>query len=81
VRCTTDFRYCANEPDNEEAGKAMFPTLMEMMWKGSENGRVYVNERGLVFRPQEVQVPKLKAEYDALAERLQRYLVSASNRL
>jgi hypothetical protein len=28
----------------------MFPTLMEMMWKGSENGRVYVNERGLVFR-------------------------------
>jgi hypothetical protein len=73
------FRYCVNEPDNEEAGKAMFPTLMEMMWKRTENGRVYVNECGLVFRPQEVQAPKFKAEYDALAERLQSYLVSASS--
>jgi hypothetical protein len=63
-----------NEPDNEEAGKAMFPTLMEMMWKRTQNGRVYVNDRGLVFRPRDVQVPKLKAEYDALAERLQSYL-------
>jgi hypothetical protein len=27
------FRYCVNEPENEEAGKAMFPTLMRMMWK------------------------------------------------
>jgi hypothetical protein len=68
------FRYCVNEPDNEEAGKAMFPTLMEMMWKRTQNGRIYVNDCGLVFRPREVQVPKLKAEYEALAERLESYL-------
>jgi hypothetical protein len=68
------FRYCVNEPDNEEAGKAMFPTLMEMMWKRTQNGMVYVNDCGLVFRPRDVQVPRLKAEYDALAERLQSYL-------
>jgi hypothetical protein len=27
------FRYCVNEPENKEAGKAMFPVLMSMMWK------------------------------------------------
>lgn len=68
------FRYCVNEPDNEEVGKAMFPTLMEMMWKRDQGGKRYVNECGLVFRPQEIQVAKYKAEYDALAERLQGYL-------
>jgi hypothetical protein len=68
------FRYCVNEPENEEAGKAMFPTLMEMMWKRTHAGQTYVNEGGLVFRPQEVQVAKYKAEYDGLATRLQGYL-------
>jgi hypothetical protein len=68
------FRYCVNEPDNEEAGKAMFPMLMEMMWKRTQRGQTYVNECGLVFRPQEVQVAKYKAEYDGLTTRLQGYL-------
>jgi hypothetical protein len=38
------FRYCVNEPDNEEAGKAMFPTLMSMMWKRQSGGKTYVND-------------------------------------
>ncbi|MGX0966763.1 hypothetical protein AB7M63_007212 [Bradyrhizobium japonicum] len=70
------FRYCVNEPDNEDAGKAMFPTLMEMMWKRTHAGQTYVNECGLVLRPQEVQVAKYKAEYDGLVTRLQGYLGS-----
>jgi hypothetical protein len=68
------FRYCVNEPDNEEAGKAMFPTLMQMMWKRTAGGKTYVNDCGLIFRPQKIQEAKHQAEYDALQERLQGYL-------
>lgn len=70
------FRYCVNEPDNEEAGKAMFPTLMSMMWKREAGGKTYVNECGLLFRPKDVKVAKHQAEYDSLIERLQGYLGS-----
>lgn len=68
------FRYCVNQPENEEAGKAMFPVLMSMMWKRERGGKTYVNGCGIVFRPAEVKEPKHKAEYDALIERLQSYL-------
>ncbi len=68
------FRYCVNEPDNEEAGKAMFPTLMSMMWKRVRNGKIYVNDCGLVFRPANVKEEKHKVEYDFLQARLQSYL-------
>jgi hypothetical protein len=68
------FRYCVNEPDNEEANKAMFPTLMSMMWKREAGGKIYVRECGLLFRPLNIQEPKHRAEYDALSERLQSYL-------
>jgi hypothetical protein len=68
------FRYCVNEPNKEEAGKAMFPTLMSMMWKRERGGKTYVNNCGLVFRPASVTAPTHQAEYKALAERLQGYL-------
>jgi hypothetical protein len=68
------FRYCVNEPDNEEAGKAMFPTLMEMMWKVVQDGKPKVREFGLCFRPINVDVPKFKEEYDSLETRLRGYL-------
>ena len=65
-----------NEPDNEEAGKALFPTLMQMMWTGVENGKPKVREFGLRFRPINVDAPKHKEEYDALETRLKGYLTS-----
>jgi hypothetical protein len=68
------FRYCVNEPDNEEAGKAMFPTLISMMWKRDRDGKSYVNECGLVFRPQNVKEAKHQAEYNTLIARLEGYL-------
>lgn len=60
------FRYCVNEPEYEEAGKAMFPVLMSMMWKRERAGETYVNGCGLVFSPADVKTTKHKAEYDAL---------------
>ena len=68
------FRYCVNEPDNEEAGKAMFPALRSMMWYRERNGKKDVSDCGLVLRPTNVQEAKHKAEYDALTQRLQGYL-------
>jgi hypothetical protein len=68
------FRYCVNEPENKEAGKAMFPTLMGMMWKHKRNGKTYVNDYGLAFRPAKITNRKHQDEYEALIERLQSYL-------
>jgi hypothetical protein len=63
-----------NAPDKEEAGKAMFPMLMEMMWKSVQDGKPMVREFGLCFRPINVDVPKFKEEYDSLEKRLMGYL-------
>ena len=68
------FRYCVNEPDNEEAGKVMFSALGSMMWSRERNGKKDVSDCGLVLRPANVQEAKHKAEYDALTQRLQGYL-------
>jgi hypothetical protein len=75
------FRYCVNEPENEEAGKAMFPTLMRMMWKRERQGKIYVRDCGLVLRPKAISEAKHQKEYDALIERLEDYLTSACSRL
>jgi hypothetical protein len=68
------FRYCVNEPENEEAGKAMFPILMRMMWKRERLGKIYVRECGLVLRPKSINEAKHQTEYDTLVERLEGYL-------
>jgi hypothetical protein len=68
------FRYCVNEPDNEEAGKAIYPTLVSMMWNYERDGKAVFDERGLVFRPQGIKASQYQAEYDALSERLYGYL-------
>jgi hypothetical protein len=68
------FRYCVNEPENKEVGKARFPTLMGMMWKHKRNGNTYVNDYGLALRPAQITIRKHQDEYEALVQRLQSYL-------
>jgi hypothetical protein len=68
------FRFCVNEPENEEAGKAMFPVLLNMMCKRERDGKSYVNDCGLVCRPTNIKEQKHKAEYDSLIDRLQSYV-------
>jgi hypothetical protein len=72
------FRYCVNESDKDEAGKAMFPGLMRLMWKGTRDGKKYVRERGLTLRPEVVLSRRYQEEYDELAKRLQGYLGAES---
>lgn len=68
------WRYCVNEPQMDAAGGAMFPKLMDLMWKRTSNGKLYVHDFGFVLRPQEVQVEKYKKDYNDLRARLQGYL-------
>jgi hypothetical protein len=68
------WRYCVNEPEMDVAGAAMFPKLMDLMWKRTKNGKRYVRDFGFVLRPQEVQVEKYKKAYDGLCARLQGHL-------
>jgi hypothetical protein len=68
------WRYCVNEPEMDVAGKAIFPKLMDLMWKRTRDGQLYVLDFGFVLRPQEVQVEKYKKDYNDLRARLQSYL-------
>jgi len=52
----------------------MYPILVSMMWKYERDGKPVLDERGLVFRPQEIKVAQYQAEYDALSQRLLTYL-------
>jgi hypothetical protein len=68
------WRYCVNEPAADVAGKAMFPKLMDVMWKRKRDGKLYVKDFGFVMRPLEVKSEKYKKEYEDLRTRLQGYL-------
>jgi hypothetical protein len=68
------FRYCVNESAKDEAGKAMFPGLVRLMWTGARDGKRYVRERGLTLRPEVVQSRRYQGEYEELLKRLQGYL-------
>lgn len=64
------FRYCVNEPDRKLAGAAMFPDLVNLMWKGKDG----LMDKGLVLRPKKVEAEPHKKEYDELLSRLREYL-------
>jgi hypothetical protein len=68
------WRYCVNEPEMDIAGKAMFPKIMDVMWKRKVGGELIVRDYGVILRPQEVQKEEYKKEYEALRNRLQGYL-------
>jgi|NGEPerStandDraft_6_1074524.scaffolds.fasta_scaffold94857_1 hypothetical protein len=68
------FRYCVNEEDKDIAGNAMFPQIVDLMWKKEKDNKEYVRDIGLTLAPKVVKVPKYQEEYDALSNRLQTYL-------
>ena len=68
------WRYCVNEPAMDVTGKAIFPKLMDLMWKRARDGKLYVQDFGFVLRPQEVQAENYKKDYNDLRARLQGYL-------
>ena len=57
----------------------MFPRVARVMWHQIVRGQVYLRDRGLHLRPKIVNEAHHQTEYDALVERLQRYLMVQEN--
>ena len=68
------FRYCVNEPERDVAGRAMFPSIVQLMWHVRRGNIVYLKNRGLVLRPRTIAAELHQREYDALVDRLMGYL-------
>lgn len=64
------WRYCINQPLNTEAAKDMMSQLVKLIWHIPMGENIFAHERGLLFRPKEVNHPPYKAEYDALLKHL-----------
>ncbi|WP_412480550.1 hypothetical protein [Azonexus sp. IMCC34839] len=60
------WRYCINSPMNTDAAKAMMVELTKLIWCEREGDKLFAFEKGLVFRPKEVQVAGFQAKYSAL---------------
>lgn len=68
------FRYCVNQKEKDIAPREMLPIIARMMWHWKDGNRVFVRERGLIFRPKRVAVEAYQHKYDELVERFTRLL-------
>lgn len=64
------WRYCINQPLNAGAARDMMRQLVKLIWHTPMGNKILAHERGLLFRPKEVNHTPYKAEYDALLEHL-----------
>jgi hypothetical protein len=63
------FRFCINAgAPKPEPAKAIMRNVANLLWCERRGEELMALERGLVFRPYVVRVPKYQAEYDALLE-------------
>jgi len=68
------FRYCVNNPANQEAAGEMIRNVVPMMWHNEIDGVKYVQGKGLIYRPRKVGHPPYQAEYTALSKHLSELL-------
>jgi hypothetical protein len=60
------FRYCINTRRDNEAARAMMLQLSRLIWAEREGEDLHAFEKGLVFRPKNVQHELYREEYDNL---------------
>jgi len=70
------FRYCINNPENEDAAKNMMGKVMDLLWHTRENQKIKVLEKGLIVRPKITQIRSLehKQKYQELFDHIN-YLI------
>lgn len=68
-------RYAINEPQNEEAGRALLRSVSKMMWgvPKAGGGRL-LRERGFVVRPRHIRHMDYEANVQSLIERMYKYI-------
>jgi len=64
------FRYCINQPKNIDAAKKMMLNIVKMIWHTRVGENIHAMDKGLIFRPKEIQVPQYKAEYKTLLDHI-----------
>jgi hypothetical protein len=64
------FRYCVNEPERDQAPRAILPLVVQLMWHRRQGDRVVLDERGLMLRPNGLWADRHRVVYDQLLERL-----------
>ena len=68
------FRFVVNESDKDKIGAVLLKLLAKIMWgKKNGKGQVQVRERGLIIRPQKINLDSYKADISALFSRLEKY--------
>jgi hypothetical protein len=71
------FRYCINNPLNEDAAREILRSITPLMWHGVDGDQILWH--GLILRPplNEIKVVKYKLEYSNLIEKLNGFLGSS----
>lgn len=67
------FRYCLNQPRNEEAAQKMLQSVVDIMWSGrNADGTLSISDQGLIIRPklQDIRSNAIRSEYEDLLDRL-----------
>jgi hypothetical protein len=64
------FRYCVNAPVNRQSATQMIRNVVQLMWHLKDGNHIYLGDRGLILRPEHVNVAAYQKEYDDLQEHL-----------
>ena len=73
------FRFVVNEPDKDEVGMFLYQRLAQLMWgRLDQKGVFKIEERGLVIRPQKIEMNKYKADIASFISRMNNYGSSAA---
>jgi hypothetical protein len=68
------FRYCINDPPNQDAAIEMLKSLVPMIWYRETKGKRVYEDYGIILRPKRSKVksafPKFYPEYDKLIKHL-----------
>ncbi len=64
------FRYCINELDKTIAPREIMRRLIKLIWRFERDGKIYLNEFGLRFRPKELALDSYRKEYQEIEQHL-----------
>lgn len=71
------YRFAVNEPEKDQVGAKLTKALAKLMWaKKLPDGKLSFGNRGLVIRPQNIQLSDYRADVEAFVTRMNGYLNS-----
>jgi len=75
------FRYCVNNPQNEDVARDIFQRVVALMWHRKEGDVHYVRDYGLIVRPpiDEIRVSAYRERYTSLIDRMRALLGGADD--